>query len=92
MSSLNSSEKFKWVRGSIDRILILNLFLVILGSILFLLSIIIDLQGIKGPLILFQKLWVPLFIPAITILISSIVFNSFFTWLKKQVPPQELDE
>lgn len=73
-----------FLRKWLDRVLIFNLFLVILGAIYFLVSIILNIKGIQTPFIVLQKLWKPLIIPIITIMVSSILFSGFMTWLKNK--------
>ena len=72
----------KWL----DRVLVLNLFIVILGSLYFFISIILNIQGIQAPFIYFQKLWKPFFIPIITIMISSILISGAIAWLRPKEP------
>ena len=68
----------------IDRFLVFDLFLVILGSIWFFLAIFAKAQGISFPLLTFQKLWYPLFIPAITFLITGALISGLFAWLNQK--------
>ena len=44
-----------------------------------------DIRGVKIFLLLFQKLWFPLFIPAITLLMTASLVTAFSSWLKQKV-------
>ena len=73
----------------LDRLLIFNLFLVIFGAILFVFSIILNSRGIEFMFDVFQFLWKPLFIPSITILISSSLITGLLSWWHEKVPHSE---
>ncbi|OPF17233.1 hypothetical protein B1L04_14385 [Microcystis aeruginosa KW] len=65
-------EQFvKWL----NRILIFDVFLVIVGFLWFALAVIGESTGIPLGFKLFQRLWLPLFNPAISILIAGAIFS-----------------
>ena len=55
----------------LDRLLVVDVFLVLAGAGWFGIAIVASSQGIEAPLHLFQQLWDPLFTPAIGLLIAS---------------------
>ena len=75
----------------VDNFLLVNLFLVIIFAIYFLFSVIMQINGYVIFLQYFQKLWNPLIVPLITILMVSILINGFTSWLQKKLPSQEED-
>ena len=79
MKSPNTESYWKiWI----DRILIIDLFLVIAGAVLFLLALILGFFGNSLLIRLFQLFWKPFFLPLITILISAVLVNGVFAWLQ----------
>ena len=62
----------------IDRLLVLNLFIIILGSVFFIASIILSLYGNIYFMSIFQKLWYPVFIPSLSIFFSSIFIEIIY--------------
>ncbi len=83
-------KTFNW-KSWLDRILILDFFIVVLGSLFFLIAILMNLQGISIPFQIFQKLWIPLFIPAITIFICSILISGLLSLLQRKLPLEDQD-
>ena len=76
----NESLLKKWL----DRFLIVDFFILIIGSIWFLFSIIFYFNGYNKFFELFYKLWMPLFLPAITIFIVGILTNIFIAWWHRE--------
>ncbi len=72
----------KWL----ERLLIFNLFFVIISSIFFILSVILNMQGYSKLIVVFQFFWKPIFLPAITCFILGILFNGFISMLPQQEP------
>ncbi len=66
----------------IDNILVVNLFLIIIGSIFFISSIIMNLNGYPQALRIFQKLWFPVFIPSLSIFFTSITVELLVKQIK----------
>ena len=75
----------------LDNFLLCNLFIVIFSSLFFIFSLIMDINGQSIFLEFFRKIWEPLILPSITILIFSTVLIAFISWLKKKVLPSETD-
>ncbi len=66
----NTSKVFK---DYIDKFLVANLFLIILGFFFFIFSVVAFLNGFEAPFNLFQSLWFPLFIPALSTFFTAIL-------------------
>ena len=75
----------------IDNFLLVNLFLVIIFAFYFIFSVIMQINGKFIFLEFFQKLWNPLIIPLITILIVSSLTNGVTSWLQRRLRSQEED-
>ena len=75
----------------IDNFLLINLFLVIIFAFYFLFSVIMQINGKFIFLEFFQKLWNPLIVPLITILIVSSLTNGVTSWLQRRLRSQEED-
>ena len=85
------SEEQDW-KQLIDRFLMIDLFLVIASSFLFVAAVILSSFGINSLIIIFQFLWQPLFIPAITILIAASLLNGLFSLLQQRAPFSDSDK
>jgi len=87
-----NKEKFqKRLIEIIDNFLLVNLFIVIIFAIFFIFAVIMQINGIFIFLNFFQKIWNPLIVPLITILISSTLFNAINSWLRRKWLSQEED-
>ena len=75
----------------LDNFLLCNLFVVIFGSLFFVFSLIMKINGESIFLEFFRKIWEPFILPSITILISSTLFIAFISWLKKKLLLEEED-
>ncbi len=60
----------------IDKFLVLNVFIIILGGLLFLVSITVGMYNINAPLKLFQLLWTPLFVPSISLFFTAVLIQA----------------
>ena len=69
----------------LDNFLLCNLFIVIFSSLFFIFSLIMEINGKSIFLDWFRKLWEPLILPTITILISSTLLVAIISWLKKKL-------
>ncbi len=66
-----------------DKLLIANLFIVIAGALLFLVGVISSASGYQYPYKLFQQLWFPLLIPAISLFFTSVLIEALWNKLNK---------
>ena len=72
-----------WKRW-LDRLLMLNVLVVFLGAGFFLTAVLAQSQGQSAPMDLFQKLWQPLFTPAISLLIMAAVLSGILSWWQRR--------
>ena len=75
----------------IDNFLLVNLFLVIIFAFYFIFSVVMQINGKFIFLEFFQKIWNPLIVPLITILIVSSLTNGVTSWLQRRLRSQEED-
>ena len=79
------------IKEFVDNLLLLNLFTVILFAVFFIFAVIMKLYGVFIFLDFVQKLWNPVIVPLITILIISSVVIGINSWLKQLWLSQEED-
>ena len=75
----------------IDNLLLINLFAVILFAIFFIFAIIMQLNGIFIFINFIQRVWNPLIVPLITILIIGALVNGINSWWRRKLLSQEED-
>ena len=75
----------------IDNLLLINLFTVIFFAIFFIFAIIMQLNGIFIFINFIQKVWNPLIVPLITILIIGALVNGINSWWRRKLLSQEED-
>ena len=87
-----AKEKFKnKLRALVDNLLLANLFIVIFFAIFFIFAVIMQINGVNIFLEFVQKIWNPLIVPLITILIVSSLVNGINSWWRRQWLAQEED-
>lgn len=72
------------LRGLVDGLLVADVFLVLAGALWFALAVVLHSQGVEGPLTLFQKLWQPLFTPAISLLMAAALLSGALGWWQRR--------
>ena len=80
------NNKFK---SFIDQVLLINLFLVIIFALFFIFSVIMEINGFSIYIDLFRRIWNPLIIPLITLLILSSLWTGINSWLKRREHSEE---
>ena len=75
------NNKFK---SFIDQVLLINLFLVIIFAFFFIFSVIMEINGYSTYLDFFRRIWNPLIIPLITLLIISSLGSGINSWLEQR--------
>ena len=75
----------------IDNLLLINLFTVIFFAIFFIFAIIMQLNGIFIFINFIQRVWNPLIVPLITILIIGALVNGINSWWRRKLLSQEED-
>ena len=73
------------IKEVIDNLLLINLFLVFMFAFFFLFSIIMRMNGVNFFIDFFQKIWNPIIVPLISILIFSMLLNGIISWLQRKV-------
>ena len=79
------------LKQMIDNLLLINLFTVIFFAIFFIFAIIMQLNGIYIFINFIQKVWNPLIVPLITILIIGALVNGINSWWRRRLLSQEKD-
>ena len=88
MTKENSQNNFKEI---IDNFLLINLFTVIFFAIFFIFAIIMQFNGIFIFIDFIQRVWNPLIVPLITILIFGTLINGINSWWRRKLLSQEED-
>ena len=88
MNKGNNSNNLKQI---IDNLLLINLFIVIFFAIFFIFAIIMQLNGIFFFINFIQRVWNPLIVPLITILIAGALVNGINSWWRRKLLSQEED-
>ena len=88
MTKENNQNKLKQM---IDNLLLINLFIVIFFAIFFIFAIIMQLNGVFIFINFIQKIWNPLIVPLITILIIGALVNGINSWWRRKLLSQEED-
>ena len=81
MSAFSEPTWKRWL----DRLLMLNVLVVILGAGFFGVAVAAQTQGRNGLMGLFQTLWQPLFTPAISLLIMAALLSGLLSWWQRRV-------
>ena len=79
------------VKQIIDNLLLINLFTVIFFAIFFIFAVIMQLKGIFIFINFIQRVWNPLVVPLITILIIGALVNGINSWLRRKLLSREED-
>ena len=88
MTNENNPNKLKQI---IDNLLFINLFTVIFFAIFFIFAIIMQFNGIFSFINFIQKVWNPLIVPLITVLIVGALVNGINAWWRRKLLSQEED-
>ena len=88
MTQENNQNNLKQI---IDNLLLINLFTVIFFAIFFIFAIIMQLNGIFFFINFIQRVWNPLIVPLITILITGALVNGINSWWRRKLLSQEED-
>ncbi len=88
MTRENNQNNLKEI---IDYLLLINLFIVIFFAIFFIFAIIMQFNGIFIFINFIQRVWNPLIVPLITILIIGALVNGINSWWRRKLLSQEED-
>lgn len=72
------------LQRGLDRLLVLNVFLVLAGALWFALGVILHLRGMDRTLEAFQGLWPLLFQPAIGVLMMGALLSGGLGWWRRR--------
>jgi len=72
------------LRDWIDRLLVADVFLVLAGALWFAAAVLLHSQGVEAPLAIFQRLWEPLFTPAIGLLMAAALLSGALGWWQRR--------
>ena len=79
-----SPSLLQQLNGSMDTLLVVDVFVVIAGAIWFAVAVTLHSQHIEAPLELFQRLWEPLFTPAIGLLMGAALLSGALGWWQRR--------
>ncbi len=79
-----SPSLLQQLKGSMDTLLVVDVFVVIAGAIWFAVAVTLHSQHIEAPLELFQRLWEPLFTPAIGLLMGAALLSGVLGWWQRR--------
>ena len=88
---MNKRKSQNKINELIDNFLLINLFSVIFFAIFFIFAVIMEINNVNIFLEFIQKIWNPLIVPLITILITSSLINGINSWWKRKWPAPEED-
>ena len=72
------------IKGAIDTLLVIDVFVVIAGALWFALAVGLQSQRVGAPLQLFHQLWEPLFTPAIGLLMGAALLSGAVGWWQRR--------
>jgi hypothetical protein len=72
------------LQAGVDRLLVANVFLVLAGAGWFGIAVLLHGWGQDTPLELFQRLWEPLFTPAIGLLMAAAILSGVLGWWQRR--------
>ena len=79
---MKNEQETKW-KKTIDSLLIYNLYILIIGALLLLISFLLSINGNSNLYNLFQKLWYPIFIPSLSLFFTAILVEAIIGQLGK---------
>ncbi|MEO1003989.1 MAG: hypothetical protein AAFX65_12880 [Cyanobacteria bacterium J06638_7] len=72
------------LRAGLDILLVADVFLVITGAVWFAVAVVCHSRQVEAPLELFQRLWEPLFTPALGLLMGAALISGLLGWWQRQ--------
>ena len=79
-----ATERLQQIRQLIDRLLVADVFLVLGGALWFAVAVLLHSWHRDGALELFQRLWQPLFTPAISLLMAAALISGALGWWQRR--------
>ncbi len=84
MSETPPMPMLQRLKAGLDGLLVANVFLVIAGALWFAVAVVCHTRQVEAPLELFQRLWEPLFTPAIGLLMGAALISGLLGWWQRQ--------
>ncbi|MCP9889210.1 hypothetical protein KBY96_14915 [Cyanobium sp. ATX 6A2] len=84
MSDTTPMPMLQRLKAGLDALLVANVFLVIAGALWFAVAVICHSRQVEAPLELFQRLWEPLFTPAIGLLMAAALVSGLMGWWQRR--------
>jgi hypothetical protein len=84
MADIQTPPLLQRLKASLDLLLVVDVFVVIAGALWFAVAVICHSQTIEAPLELFQRLWEPLFTPAIGLLMAAALISGVLGWWRRR--------
>ncbi|MFU8886805.1 MAG: hypothetical protein ACNA8O_15290 [Cyanobacteriota bacterium] len=84
MADVQTPPLLQRLKASLDLLLVVDVFVVIAGALWFAVAVICHSQTIEAPLELFQRLWEPLFTPAIGLLMAAALISGVLGWWRRR--------
>lgn len=72
------------LKSLLDAVLVADVFLVIGGALWFAMAVVLHGRGVDAPLQIFQRLWEPLFTPAIGLLMAAALLSGALGWWQRR--------
>jgi Mn2+/Fe2+ NRAMP family transporter len=72
------------LRRVLDVVLVADVFLVLAGALFFVVAVVLHGRQLDAPLELFQRLWQPLFTPAIGLLMAAALLSGGLGWWQRR--------
>jgi hypothetical protein len=72
------------LKGWLDNVLVADVFLVIGAALWFGLAVLLHSRGVEAPLQLVERLWQPLFLPAISLLMAAAIVSGVLGWWRRR--------
>ena len=82
--SADPPDRLSQVREWVDRLLVADVFLVLAGALWFATAVVLHGWHRDGALELFQRLWQPLFTPAISLLMGAALLSGALGWWQRR--------
>ena len=87
MADSSNTTELSWgqrLKGWVDTLLVVDVFVVIAGALWFGVAVLCHSRGVEAPLNLFQRLWEPLFTPAIGLLMGAALVSGVLGWWQRR--------
>jgi hypothetical protein len=78
------ADRLQQARELVDRLLVADVFLVLAGALWFAIAVVLHGWHQDRPLELFQRLWQPLFTPAISLLMGAALLSGVLGWWQRR--------